>query len=88
MASSKPKTTMNKLNRERKVRERRLDKQARKVARQNAPADTQVPGDHLEYWVDAPDVTPTSSEKTDEAPDAAKDESEPANEDPAAPIRS
>jgi hypothetical protein len=36
MASSKPKTTMNKLNRERKVREKRLDKAARKVARQNA----------------------------------------------------
>ena len=39
MASSKPKTTMNKLNRERKVREKRLDKEARKVARQNMPAE-------------------------------------------------
>lgn len=42
MASSKQKTTMNKLNRERKLRERRLDKEARKVARMNAPAEPEV----------------------------------------------
>jgi hypothetical protein len=42
MASSKQKTTMNKLNRERKLRERRLDKEARKVARMNAPAEAEV----------------------------------------------
>jgi hypothetical protein len=49
MASSKQKTTMNKLNRERKLRERRLDKEARKVARMNAPADTEArPGDPLQ----------------------------------------
>jgi hypothetical protein len=41
MASSKQKTTMNKLNRERKVRERRIDKEARKLARANAPAETE-----------------------------------------------
>lgn len=45
MASSKQKTTMNKLNRERKLRERRLDKEARKVARMNAPADAEVHSD-------------------------------------------
>jgi hypothetical protein len=39
MASSKQKTTMNKLNRERKVREKRLDKAARKVARANGEID-------------------------------------------------
>ena len=40
MASSgKKKTTMAKLNRESKLRERRLDKQARKDARKNAPAE-------------------------------------------------
>jgi hypothetical protein len=40
MASSgKKKTTMAKLNRERKLRERRVDKQARKDARKNASAD-------------------------------------------------
>ncbi len=42
MASSKQKTTMNKLNRERKLRERRLDKEARKVARANAAGEPQV----------------------------------------------
>ena len=40
MASSgKRKTTMAKLTRERKLQERRLDKQARKEARKNASAD-------------------------------------------------
>ena len=40
MASSgKRKTTMAKLNRERKVRERRLEKQAKKAARKQAAAD-------------------------------------------------
>jgi hypothetical protein len=40
MASSgKKKTTMAKLNRERKLRERRLDKQAKKDARKHAPTD-------------------------------------------------
>jgi hypothetical protein len=48
MASrSKKKTTMAKLNRESKLRERRLDKQARKDARKRAaadqPADPTVP---------------------------------------------
>lgn len=39
MASSgKKKTTMGKLNRERKLRERRIDKQAKKDARRQAPA--------------------------------------------------
>ena len=42
MASSgKKKTTMAKLNRERKLRERRLDKQAKKNARKQASADQQ-----------------------------------------------
>ena len=40
MASSgKKKTTMAKLMRESRLRERRLDKQARKDARKHAPAD-------------------------------------------------
>jgi hypothetical protein len=40
MASrGKKKTTMAKLSREAKLRERRLDKQARKDARKRAPAD-------------------------------------------------
>jgi hypothetical protein len=49
MASSgKKKTTMAKLNRESKLRERRQDKQARKDARKQAPADLpEEPGDTL-----------------------------------------
>jgi hypothetical protein len=38
-SSSKKKTTMKKLNRENAVRERRLRKQAKKNARNQAPAD-------------------------------------------------
>ena len=50
MASSgKKKTTMAKLARESKLRERRLDKQARKDARKNAPAgDPEAFGDALD----------------------------------------
>jgi hypothetical protein len=38
-SSGKKKTTMAKLTRERKLRERRLDKQARKIARKEAAAN-------------------------------------------------
>jgi hypothetical protein len=38
-SSSKRKTTIAKLNRERRLIERRLDKQARKAARKRASAD-------------------------------------------------
>jgi hypothetical protein len=49
MASgNKQKTTMAKLNRERKLRERRLDKQAKKDARKHGSAHQQgQPGDGL-----------------------------------------
>jgi hypothetical protein len=48
MASSgKKKTTMAKLTRESRLRERRLDKQAKKDARKRAPAD------HLDQPADA-----------------------------------
>ncbi|HYB28018.1 MAG TPA: hypothetical protein VEF89_15475 [Solirubrobacteraceae bacterium] len=48
MASSgKKKTTMAKLNRERKLRERRVDKQAKKDARKQAPTHRH------EKWGDA-----------------------------------
>jgi hypothetical protein len=44
MASSgKRKTTMAKLNRERRLVEKRLEKQARKVARKRAAADDAAP---------------------------------------------
>jgi hypothetical protein len=46
MASTgKRKTTMAKLNRERRLVERRLEKQARKVARKRAAAEGQPPSD-------------------------------------------
>ena len=41
-SSTKRKTTMAKLNRERKLIERRQEKQARKVARKQAAADAQA----------------------------------------------
>ena len=68
MASSgKKKTTMAKLNRERKLRERRLDKQAKKDARKQAsvhqpgqPGDVQASDD--EQLIPAPDSPlPTAS---------------------------
>jgi hypothetical protein len=75
MASSKPKTTMNKLNRERKVRERRLDKQARKNARDATqldhlgnPVDVQLvdhlgnPLDHLGNRIPIEDLPPALTE--------------------------
>ncbi len=51
-SSSKRKTTMAKLNRERKLLERRQEKQARKVARKQAAADDRATVDA------APDVIP------------------------------
>jgi hypothetical protein len=48
MASSgKKRTTMAKLNRESKLRERRLDKQAKKHARKQAALQPDPPGDTL-----------------------------------------
>jgi hypothetical protein len=48
MASSgKRKTTMAKMNRERKVLERRQEKKARKTARKQAAADAQAPQDYI-----------------------------------------
>ncbi|MCW3026535.1 MAG: hypothetical protein JWM29_1967 [Solirubrobacterales bacterium] len=60
MASNgKKKTTMAKLMRETRLRERRLDKQAKKDARKHAPApDPDAPGDPL-------DATPVVSSSTD-----------------------
>ncbi len=45
-SSSKRKTTMAKLNRERKLLERRQEKQARKVARKQAAADARATPDN------------------------------------------
>ena len=56
-SSSKRKTTMAKLNRERKLRERRLEKQAKKAARKQAAAD--APG-RLHAWLKQPTSRPES----------------------------
>lgn len=58
-SSSKQKTTMAKLMRESRLRERRLDKQARKDARKQAPTDHQDPGEMLTVTTDEPDVPQT-----------------------------
>jgi hypothetical protein len=59
MASSgKKKTTMAKLMRESRLRERRLDKQAKKDARKNAPTpDPHEPGDPLDANTGEPSPT-------------------------------
>jgi hypothetical protein len=56
MASSgKKKTTMAKLTRESRLRERRLEKQAKKDARKHAPADhPQPPGEARHATTDEP----------------------------------
>ncbi len=56
MASSgKKKTTMAKLTRESRLRERRLDKQAKKDARKQAPAaDLDRPGEELDATTGEP----------------------------------
>jgi hypothetical protein len=75
MASSKQKTTMNKLNRERKLRERRLDKEARKVARMNAPAEAEIqPGDPLldENGMPTGEFAPDPAETGEFAPEPAE----------------
>jgi hypothetical protein len=61
MASSgKKRTTMAKLTRESRLRERRLDKQAKKDARKLAPAhDPDAPGDSLDATTSEP--APTGS---------------------------
>jgi len=66
MASSgKKKTTMAKLNRERKLRERRIDKQFKKDARKNAPpVDPDQPGE-ITFDADGQPV-----ESADESADA------------------
>ncbi|HET9073562.1 MAG TPA: hypothetical protein VFN48_03205 [Solirubrobacteraceae bacterium] len=66
MASSKAKTTMNKLNRERKVRERRLNKEARKTARVNSPeAEEAMHVDHLAYWLEGTEGEPAATTATE-----------------------
>jgi hypothetical protein len=45
-SSGKKRTTMAKLNREAKLRERRIDKEARKLARKQAAAE-RTPGDDV-----------------------------------------
>ncbi len=58
-SSSKKRTTMAKLAREHKLRERRAEKQARKDARKDAAADTRL-GDETELPVAADQDSPAS----------------------------
>jgi hypothetical protein len=59
-SSGKKRTTMAKLTRESRLRERRLDKQAKKDARKLAPAhDPDAPGDSLDATTD--ESAPTGS---------------------------
>ncbi len=65
-SSGKKKTTMAKLTRESRLRERRLDKQAKKDARKRAPAhDSDSPSDAIDgttgesSWADEPPVQGT-----------------------------
>lgn len=47
-SNGKKRTTVAKLNREHKLRERRRDKEARKAARKQAAADDREPRDHAQ----------------------------------------
>jgi hypothetical protein len=63
---------MNKLNRERKVREKRLDKEARKVARQNMPPEHHLrPHDLFQNQAYDPDA-PEPVEVTEEGAESAE----------------
>jgi hypothetical protein len=70
MASSgKRKTTMAKLTRESRLRERRLDKQARKEARKRASAlDPDQPGDPMTDESDRTDAGPPAPDTDVQAP--------------------
>jgi hypothetical protein len=74
MASSgKRKTTMAKLTRESKLRERRLDKQARKDARKFAAANPEAaanPADEASHTLTGDDGTADSPEAGQTSPDA------------------
>lgn len=73
MASSgKKKTTMGKLNRERRLRERRLDKQARKDARKQASLTGATESDETTNGTDGevgwPGAEPPALEAVAQAP--------------------
>jgi hypothetical protein len=71
MASGgKRKTTMAKLNRESRLRERRLDKQARKEARRNAPPEAWL-GNALDPATGEPAAPPSAEERVDAEDSAA-----------------
>jgi hypothetical protein len=67
-SSSKKKTTMAKLSRESRLRERRLDKQAKKDARKRAPA---AHADRLGEPIHATTVEPLRTGVAEHVPDTA-----------------
>jgi hypothetical protein len=85
MASSgKKKTTMAKLNRERKLRERRVDKQAKKDARKHAPTQQHEQSDDaLTSAADdqSGDALTSADEQSDDALTNADDHSIPREPD-------
>jgi hypothetical protein len=73
-SSSKKRTTMAKIARENKLRERRLDKQARKDARKNATDEQPLDGEATPHsWLGEPadSGAPESPSEHDDAVDAA-----------------
>ena len=61
MANGKKKTTMAKLNRETKMREKRNEKEARKAARKREAADGEQDTSGRPSWLGdpVPDITPS-----------------------------
>jgi len=69
-SSAKNKTTMAKLNREKKLRERRLDKQAKKDARKQESAHRQEQSDDVLTIRDDPSIASGDEHDDNQAPAA------------------
>lgn len=71
----KKKTTMAKLSRESRLRERRIDKEARRDARRRAAAEGPLPD---AFSADAPSLDASDSESVQDAPDGPETDDAPA----------
>jgi hypothetical protein len=80
-SSSKKRTTMAKITRENKLRERRMDKQARKDARKQAAVDGTTAGEPAD-WLGEP-AAAWPEETTGEEPGESSADVSPAQADPA-----
>ena len=72
-SSSKKRTTMAKIARENKLRERRLDKQARKDARKQAAADG-TPGGESGDWLAEPAAPWPADADAEDSVETSEDE--------------